>query len=93
MLMNMQCCKPQGDFILQLGSKPFLNHIIAALDIQVLKSNGVSPKQFIGILWHKSNSEEAAQVMCARPGSNLKEKTLDDDTTKRMLSHQKYNSR
>ena len=72
MLMNMQSGKSQGNLIFELRSKPFLNHIIAALNIQVLKSYGVSPKQFIGILWHKSNSEEAAQVMCTGPGSNLK---------------------
>ena len=71
-LVNVESSKSQGDLVLQLRGEPLLDHVVAALDVQVLERHGVGPQQLVGVSRDEGDSEQAAEVVSSGPGGDLK---------------------
>ena len=71
-LVNVESSKSQGDLVLQLRGEPLLDHVVTALDVQVLERHGVGPQQLVGVSRDEGDSEQAAEVVSSWPGGDLK---------------------
>ena len=71
-LVDVEGGQPERDVVLELRREPLLDHVVAALDVQVLEGHRVLPEQLVRVLGHERHPEQAAQVVGARPGCDLK---------------------
>ena len=71
-LVNVESSESQGNLVLQLRGEPLLDHVVTALDVQVLERNGVGPQQLVGVSGHEGDSEQAAEVVSSGSGGDLK---------------------
>ena len=72
MLVDVESRQPQRQLVLQLWGEPLLDHVVAALDVQVLERHGVGPQQLVGVSRDEGDSEQAAEVVSSGPRGDLK---------------------
>ena len=71
-LVNVKSRQPESQLILELRSKPLLDHIVATLDIQIFESHRICPEQLVSIVWHEGHTKQTSQVVSSWPRGNLK---------------------
>ncbi len=71
-LVHVERGQPQRQLVLELGREPLVHHVVAALHVQVLEGHGVGAQERERVARHERHPEQAAKVVRARPGGDLK---------------------
>ena len=72
MLVDVKGGQPQGELVLELGGEPLLGHVVGALDVEILEGHRVRPQQLVRVGGDEGDAEQAAKVVRAGSGGDLK---------------------
>ena len=73
MLVDVEGGQPERQLVLELRGEPLLDHVVAALDVEVLERHRVRPQQLVGVRGDEGDAEQTAEVVSPRAGGNLEE--------------------